>query len=59
MDGAEEFTELADEVFGEVLQQCKREKTHTISPQKNTKPQMSLAQGLADRGRRNELAKEP
>jgi len=34
MDGTEEFTELIDEVFDNVLQQCKRERTHIISPQK-------------------------
>ena len=34
MDGAEEFTELTDEVSDEVLQQCEREKTHTILSKK-------------------------
>ena len=32
MDEAEDITELTDEVFDEVLQQCEREKTYTISP---------------------------
>ena len=34
MDRAEEFTELTDEVFDELLQQCEREKTHTMFPKK-------------------------
>ena len=37
MDGAEEFTELKDEVFDEVLQQYEREKTHTTTPQEKYK----------------------
>ena len=32
MDGAEEFNELTDEIFDDVLQQCERDNVHTISP---------------------------
>lgn len=39
MDGAEDFEELTDEVFDNILKQYVREqRVHTISPQKNITP---------------------
>ena len=38
MDGAEDFDELTDEVFDNVLSQCERDqRTHVISPHKKSK----------------------
>ena len=49
MDGAEDFEELTDEVFDNVLSQCERDqRTHIISPQ--TKQKTSNPKGLRPGG---------